>query len=120
MNRFIILLFLLVAGGTAQAEDPRPLWSYHNGNTLIGHNADYQNGFIIGVIDGYLAAHQRLTNSPEEAPGWLDDCITAGWPAPRLAERLRADFGRAYRDFKKPAAQVMLALLQNLCNKPPR
>ena len=115
--RVFVLMMLLGAYSAAESSDSRPLWAYHNGNTLTGYNTDYQNGYIIGVIDGYLAAHQRLNESTEGSPVWLDNCVSAGWPAPQLAQRLRMDLSRAYRDYKQPAAQTVLQHLESLCAK---
>ncbi|MFQ5757973.1 MAG: hypothetical protein ACE5H7_18010, partial [Acidiferrobacterales bacterium] len=38
--------------GVAGASAAKPLWSYHNGNTLMGKSQAYRDGYIIGVIDG--------------------------------------------------------------------
>lgn len=113
----IIAIALLPLLGVAASDGQRPLWSYHNGNTLAGYNQDYQNGFIIGVIDGYLAAHDRMRHDADSSPMWLDECVAAGWPAPRLADRLRREFRQAFREYKKPAAEYLLARLRELCRR---
>lgn len=114
--RLLFLGGLLGVCSAALSGDTRPLWAYHNGNTLSGYNIDYQNGFIVGVVDGYLAAHQRLIDTQDESPIWLDDCVSGGWPAPRLAAGVRAEVIRAYQDYQQPAAQTILQRLEKLCD----
>lgn len=101
------------------AAERRPLWSYHNGNTLFASPAQYQLGYAIGVLDGYLAAHERARENGE-GPAWLDVCLSDGRPAPPLSEELIGHFRQAFRHFDQKAADILLDYMLQSCARAAR
>lgn len=113
----ITLAALLVAAGAivgATWAQVRPMWSYHNGNTLFAQTAEYRRGFAIGVIDGYLLAQQRRAESGDDGL-WLDRCVTAGRTLTRVDAEIAAHFQAAQRHYKDPAAAIVLRGLAERC-----
>ncbi|MDX1432417.1 MAG: hypothetical protein R3286_08200 [Gammaproteobacteria bacterium] len=106
---------VIVAGGAAlAAAERRPLWSYHDGNTLFAHPQQYREGYAIGVLDGYLAAHERARESGE-GPTWLDICLSGGRTAPATAAELDAHLRGAFREFDQAAADILIDYMQRSC-----
>ena len=114
----VVAIAAAVTGAALAAAERRPLWRYHNGNTLHASPKQYQLGYAIGVMDGYLAAHERARESGE-TPAWLDLCLSDGLTAPSLSAELTAHLGRAFRDFDRPAADILLDYMQRRCVREP-
>lgn len=104
----------MVAGAGATATTAKPYWSYHNGNTLMGKSRAYRDGYIIGVIDGYLQAHERRARTGE-AGDWLDRCIAGGWTAPRTTKAMHAHLDDSVLRFLEPIATVILDGMKQAC-----
>jgi hypothetical protein len=111
--RYVTLAVLLCAGVVHAA---RPLWRYHNPNTLLGHPHDYQRGYTIGVIDGYLAAQERRGARAEDGD-WLDRCLAAGWTTGQVESELRAYLDSVVAEYRRPAADLLLDGLRRACER---
>lgn len=118
MKNFTIALSLIVFGaglGIAWAAPARPLWTYHNGNTLQGHKAEYRRGYFIGVVDGYLQAQMQRDERGDDGL-WLDKCLTSGWTLKRADRDIADRFENAVPAYANPAAAIVLDGLRKSCS----
>lgn len=117
MKNLVFAVCLLALGGVlgAAVAAPRgPLWTYHNGNTLQGQTAEYRQGFMIGVIDGYLQGQRARAETGDDGL-WLDNCLTTGWTLRRADRELADRFEASVPLYANPAAAIVLDNLKDAC-----
>ncbi|GEM_PF-1765511 len=117
MKNLVIAFGLVVLGGVlgAAIAAPRgPLWTYHNGNTLQGQTAQYRQGFMIGVVDGYLQGQRARAETGDDGL-WLEHCLTAGWTLKRADRELAQRFEASVPLYPNPAAAIVLDNLRDAC-----
>lgn len=117
MKNLTIAICLVVFGGVlgvAYAAPRGPLWTYHNGNTLQAQTAEYRQGFMIGVVDGYLQGHRARAETGDDGL-WLERCLTAGWTLKRADRELAQRFETSVPLYPNPAAAIVLDNLKDAC-----
>ena len=117
MKHLVIAIGLVVLGGVlgvAVAAPRGPLWTYHNGNTLQGQTAEYRQGFMIGVVDGYLQGQRARAETGDDGL-WLEHCLTAGWTLKRADRELALRFEASVPLYPNPAAAIVLDNLKDAC-----
>lgn len=103
-----------VLGAAPDVLGSRPLWSYHNGYTLLPKTVDYRNGYVVGVLDGYLRAHDRMARH-EETPHWLDECLAKGRTVKEVESFLADHLAASVKQNRRPAAATILDGLKVDC-----
>ncbi|MEK9671952.1 MAG: hypothetical protein VW268_05545 [Rhodospirillaceae bacterium] len=117
MKSALIILCLFACGvalGVAWAKPARPLWTYHNGNTLLAQTADYRRGYFIGVVDGYMTGQVRR-DEKDDRGAWLDACLTDGWTVGRAGREIENHFQASVRLYPNPAAAIVMDGLEKAC-----
>lgn len=105
-----------VATGVAAMAAVKSNWSYHHGNTLMAQSQDHRNGFILGVLDGYIEAYTRAA-AGEPSAAWLDNCLSGGWTVGRTTDYVNARYEKSVREFLRPSASVMIDIMKQGCGE---
>ncbi|MFQ5763507.1 MAG: hypothetical protein ACE5GT_01125, partial [Rhodospirillales bacterium] len=80
----------------------------------MGKSQAYRDGYIIGVIDGYLRAYERRARTGETGD-WLDMCVSGGWTAPRATKAMHAHLEKSVPRFLEAIATVVLDGMKEAC-----
>lgn len=113
-GRVVALSAGTMAVGVAWAVERGPLWTYHNGNTLQAQTDEYRQGFMIGVVDGYLQGQRARVETGDDGL-WLEQCLTAGWTLKRADRELAERFAASVPLFPNPAAAIVIDNLKDAC-----
>ena len=117
MTNRLIAAALVAAGTVAGYAAPaavRSNWSYHQGNTLMAPSQQHRDGYVLGVLDGYIEAYQRVA-AGEGSAAWLETCVSGGWTVGRTTDYVNERYEKSVREFLRPSASVMIDIMKQGC-----
>ncbi len=118
-NRLIAVALVaagVVAGFGAGAQVNKTNWSYHHGNTLMAQSRQHRDGFVLGVLDGYIEAFGRAA-AGEPSALWLEKCLSGGWTVGRTTTFVNERYEKSVREFLRPSASVMIDIIKQGCGE---